>query len=44
VEGPGAVTVLVYFVAQAGPPASGSTCRSRGSGQVWAYNPVNETF
>lgn len=35
---------LVYFVAtQAGPPASGST-NGRGNGQVWAYNPANETL
>jgi hypothetical protein len=35
---------LVYFVAtQAGGPASGST-NGRGNGQVWAYNPANETL
>lgn len=35
---------LIYFVAtQSGPTAVGAT-NGRGNGQVWAYNPANETL
>lgn len=35
---------LIYFIAtQAGPPASDAS-NGRGNGQVWAYNPNNETL